>query len=458
MQYDAIVIGAGQAGPVMVNALLNQDKHVALIEGSQLGGTCLNFGCKPTKTLRASAKVAHTARRAAEYGVHTGEVSVDFPAVMTRMHRIIDGMRESFVGWIENLDNLDIYRDYAHFLSSQGRTHRLQVGDDVLEAPAVYINAGARAVIPPIDGIDDVPYLTSRDLMGLEALPEHLVIVGGSYIGLEFGQMFRRFGSDVTIIESKPRLAFREDDDIADVLKDVLTGEGVEVITNHRAQATQRTDGGVEVTISDHDSGETRTISGTHLLLAVGRRPNSDTLSLENAGVETDDNGYIVTDDRYATNVPGIYALGDVNGRGAFTHTSVQDAEILLSEERSADERYMTYAIYTDPPLGHVGLHEYEARDSGKNVLVANYPMSSVSRAVMEGRTEGHIKILVDADTERILGATWFGESGDEVIQDISNFMYTGASYKVMRDALPIHPTVAEYLPTVLGALEPLDN
>ena len=460
MQYDAIIIGAGQSGPAIGTTLAKDGARVVIVEGDRLGGTCLNYGCMPTKSLRASARVAHLARRAEEFGVKTGKVEVDFPAVMERMREMIGGMQKSLDERTHGQKNVEVVYEYAHFLGTENGLHRVQAGDQVLEAPQVYINTGARAVIPPIDGLDSVPYLTNQGLLALDELPSHLVIIGGGYVGLEFGQMFRRFGSKVTIIEGKPHVAAREDDDIVEAIESMLRAEGIRLFTGHQVKSVAPGyDDQIEVTLLD---GEARVmVRGSHLLVATGRRPNSDRLNLEAVGVETDERGYIVTNERFETNVPGIWAVGDVNGRGAFTHTSVQDYEIVIANrqgrDRSAEERYTTYNMYTDPPLGRVGMSEREARESGKNVLMAVVPMENVSRAILESETQGLIKVLVDADSEQILGAAALGLHGDEIIAVFSNFMYTGASYKVMRDALPIHPTVAEFIPTILNQLRPVN-
>jgi pyruvate/2-oxoglutarate dehydrogenase complex dihydrolipoamide dehydrogenase (E3) component len=460
MKYDAIILGSGQAGPGIAATLAGDGQTVAVVEADRLGGTCLNWGCKPTKTLRMSARAAHMARRSDDYGVQTGDVTVDFQAVMARKNRIIGAMKDEFVDYFENVENVTIYRAYGHFVGTQDGVHRVQAGDDLLEAERVFINVGARSFIPPIAGLDTVDYLTHKSLLEIDELPEHMIIVGGGYIGLEFGQMFRRFGSQISIVESQPHVASREDDDVREMVEDVLGAEGIRFFTERKAVQVEQTGGGVTVTLEDKQ-GQQTLVSGSHLLLAVGRRPNSDTIQPEAVGLALDDKGYIQTNGKFETNVPGIWALGDVNGRGAFTHTSVQDYEILLAnfrgEERTANGRIMAYSMFIDPPLGHVGMHEKEARESDRNILIAKIPFSDVSRARLDSETDGLMKVLVDADSEEILGATVFGLQGDDVVQIFSYFMHTGASYKVMRDALPIHPTVGEYMPTLLGSLEPLD-
>jgi pyruvate/2-oxoglutarate dehydrogenase complex dihydrolipoamide dehydrogenase (E3) component len=447
--YDAIVIGAGQAGPGVASALVGEGKRVAMIEMERAGGTCLNHGCKPTKALRASATVAHTARRAANYGVHTGEVSVDFGTAIRRVRSIIGDMQKSLDDWIASVDRLDYIMGTARLQTDPaGQQHQVTVDGQVLTAPEVYLNVGARASRPPIDGLDSVTAMTEVELLGLDELPEHLVIVGGGYIGCEFGQMFRRFGSEVTIIAGGG-IAGREDDDVQQILTDTFVEEGVTVVPGNLTQV--KPDGEcIEVTVDDGT-----TLAGSHLLLATGRVSNSDLLG--DHGVAADENGFFVIDGRFATSVPGVWALGDVNRHGAFTHTSYQDAQILLDPPRTVDGRVPTYAMFTDPPLGRVGMNSEQARASGRNVLKAEIGMGSVSRAILESETIGVLRILVDGDTEEILGATILGRGADELIQLIGLAQQAGVRYPTIRDALPIHPTMAEYVPSVLQSLKPLD-
>jgi pyruvate/2-oxoglutarate dehydrogenase complex dihydrolipoamide dehydrogenase (E3) component len=449
-ECDAIVIGAGQPGPGLAGALADQGRRVAMIEMERPGGTCLNHGCKPTKALRASAAVAHQVRRAGEYGIRVGDVQVDFAAAMDRVWSIIDDWRDSLNSWIDGVDNLELIEGEATLITDPGGVaHRVTVDDRELRAPEVYLNLGARALVPPLPGLDSVSYLTEVELLALRELPAHLIIVGGGYIGLEFGQMFRRFGSEVTIVAGGG-VAAREDEDVSAMIADMLTAEGVRIVTGRTSRVGPHATG-VEVAVDDGT-----VITGSHVLVATGRRSNSDLLGPDH-GIATDKRGYFTIDSRFQTSVKGVWALGDVNGHGAFTHTAYQDGQILQNPARSLDGRITSYAMYTDPPLGRVGMTVREARESGRKVLKAEVPMSSVSRARLEGETTGMMRVLVDADTELILGATILGLHGDDLIQMLGLAMQAGVHYPAIRDMLPIHPTMAEFIPSLLGSLQPLD-
>jgi pyruvate/2-oxoglutarate dehydrogenase complex dihydrolipoamide dehydrogenase (E3) component len=449
-ECDAIVIGAGQPGPGVAGRLAEKGKRVVLIEMEQVGGTCLNHGCKPTKALRASAAIAQQVRRAGEYGVRVGEPQVDFAAAMDRVWSIIDELRDSLAKWIDGVDNLELIFGTAELVTdAEGVAHLVRIGDRELRAPEVYLNLGARASVPPLPGLDSVPYLTEVELLALREPPAHLVIAGGGYIGLEFGQMFRRFGSEVTIIAGGG-VAPREDADVSAIIAEMLTAEGVKIVDG-RTERVAPHESGVEITVDDGTL-----ITGSHLLMATGRRSNSDLLGNDH-GIATDERGFFTIDSRFQTSVNGVWALGDVNGHGAFTHTAYQDGQILQDPSRSVDGRITEYAMFTDPPLGRVGMTVREAQQSGRKVLKAEVPMSSVSRAILEGETTGLMRILVDADSEQILGATILGLHGDDLIQILGLAMQAGVRYPVIRDVLPIHPTMAEFVPSILRSLEPLE-
>jgi len=454
--YDAIVIGTGQAGPSLAVRLANAGKGVAIIERKFFGGTCVNTGCIPTKAMVASAYAARMAQRAAEYGVNvSGSVSVDMKAVKARKDAISGKSRTSVEGWLRGTNNLTVYQGQARFESA----HEISVGQERLRGEQIFINVGGRAVVPPMPGIDQTPYLTNSSMMGVDFLPRHLVIVGGSYVGLEFGQMFRRFGSEVTIVEMASRLIAREDEDVsAEVLK-IMEAEGVHVRLNAKCIAVSKQGDNVAVNV-DCTEGPPELL-GSHLLLAVGRRPNTDDLGLDKAGVETDKRGYVVVDDQLRTSVPGIWALGDCNGKGAFTHTSYNDYEIvagnlLEGDSRRVTDRIQAYALYIDPPLGRAGMTDAQALSSGRRALVGKRPMTRVARAVEKGESQGFMKICVDADSKEILGAAILGTGGDEAIHCILDVMYAKAPYATLQRAMNIHPTVSELVPTILGELQPL--
>ena len=454
--FDAIIIGTGQAGPALAARLAAAGMAVAIIERHKFGGTCVNTGCIPTKTLVASAYAAHVARRGAEYGFDvTGDVRVDMKRVKARKDDVSGRSNRGVEEWLRGLNNCTVIQGHARFQSS----HTVVVNDEVLQADKLFINVGGRSSVPAMPGFQDVPFLTNSSMMDVDFLPEHLVIVGGSYIGLEFGQMYRRFGSHVTIVEMGPRLIGREDEDISEAVRDILEAEGIQIRLNATCISLAKRNNGVAVRMGC-DEGPPEVV-GTHVLLAVGRIPNTNDLGLDRAGVATDPRGYIVVDEQLQTNVPGIWALGDCNGRGAFTHTSYNDYEIvadnlLNGDHRRVSDRIQAYALYTDPPLGRCGMTDLEIRKSGRAALAAKLPMSRVGRAAEKGETQGFMKISVDAQTQHILGAAILGTGGDEVIHVLLDVMYAKAPYTLVQRAMHIHPTVAEFLPVVLSKLEPV--
>lgn len=455
MKYDAIIIGSGQAGFPLAGALTSRGWNVALAESSQIGGTCINTGCSPTKTIIASARAAHVARRGADFGVQTGPIHIDFAKVMARKDAIVKQFRGGIEDWLTGIENLTIYRQFATFEGP----NKVRVGDDVIESDRIYINTGARSFSPPIPGLDSINYLDNTSILELTEIPEHLIVIGGGYIGLEYAQAFGRLGSEVTIIELSHQIMGREDADIAEATLKFIEEEGIRVLLNAKTSKVDRVEDGVQVTLEVE--GQIHDILGSHLLMAVGRKPNSDQLRLDKAGVAVDARGYITVDDHLQTNVSGIWALGDVNGRGAFTHTSWNDHEIILDNldtgNRKVSDRIPVYGVYVDPPLGRVGMSEQEVRDSGRKALIGVKLMSQVSRALERDETHGLMKVLIDAETEEFLGAAILGIGGDEIIHSIIDLMYAKAPYTVMKNAVHIHPTVSELLPTLLGELKPLE-
>ena len=454
--YDAVIIGTGQAGPALARRLVAAGWQVAIIERKFFGGTCINTGCTPTKTLIASGYAAHLTRRAAEFGVTlSGTPSVDMKAVKARKDAVTVASRAAVERSLKGLQGCTVYEAHAMFIGPK----QIKIGDEVLGADKIFINVGGRAVIPSIPGLDQVPYLTNSSMMNVDFLPAHLIVLGGSYVGLEFAQLYRRFGSDVTVIEPAPRLISREDEDISRAIADILQAEDIDIRVNSKAVGVKKQGAGIAVTIES--AGTRSQVDGSHLLLAVGRRPNTDDLGLEHAGVVTDARGYIEVDDQLRTSVPGIWALGDCNGRGAFTHTSYNDFEIVAAnlldnDQRRVTDRITAYALYIDPPLGRAGMTEAEVRKSGRPALIATMPMENVSRAYEKSETKGFMKILVDRETKEILGASLLGLSGDEVIHCILDTMYAKAPSTVLQRAMHIHPTVSEFVPTMLDDLVPL--
>ena len=458
LSYDAIIIGTGQAGPSLAARLAAAGMKTAVIERKLFGGTCVNTGCIPTKAMVASAYAARMAQRAQEYGVvlsNRGGIQVDMKAVKARKDAISDESRKGVESGLRGLTNCTVYQGHASFESPR----QVRVGSELLSAERIFINVGGRATVPEMPGVHEVKFLNNSSMMDVDFLPRHLVIVGGSYIGLEFCQMFRRFGSEVTIVEMAPRLISREDKDVSAAIAGILNREGINLHLNAKCIALKPHPEGVAVRVECKEGAPE--IVGSHVLLAVGRRPNTDDLGLEKAGVQRDKHGYIVVDDQLQTSVSGIWALGDCNGKGAFTHTAYNDFEIVAAnlldhDSRRVSDRIVAYNLYIDPPLGRAGMTETQVRDSGRQALVGTRPMTRVSRAVEKGETQGFIKIMVDAQSKQILGASILGTGGDEVIHCILDLMYAKAPYTVMQRAMHIHPTVSELLPTILGELKSL--
>ncbi|MBE1162433.1 FAD-containing oxidoreductase [Dyella acidiphila] len=454
--FDAIIVGAGQAGPALAGRLTAAGMQVALVERHLFGGTCVNTGCMPTKTLVASARVAHQARRAADYGVMLqGDVRIDLPRVMARAHKVSETSRGNVERWLTGMPHMTVLRGHARFEAP----HTLRVNDESITAPRIFLNVGGRARVPDdMPGLADIDYLTNTSILQLNELPRHLAVVGGSYIGLEYAQMFRRFGSQVTVVERQSRLIGREDEDVSEAIRAIVEAEGIRVRTGAECIAfAPHADGAVvKVDCSTSD----KEIVASHVLLAIGRLPNTDDLGLEHAGVATDQHGYIVVDDTLASSVSGIWAMGDCNGRGAFTHTAYNDFEIIAANlldgaQRRVSARIPGYALFTDPPLGRVGLTEAQARASGKRLLLSKRPMTRVGRAVERDETQGFMKVVADADTRRILGAAILGVSGDEAIHGVLDMMNADQPFDTLQWAVPIHPTVSELLPTLVGDLKP---
>jgi pyruvate/2-oxoglutarate dehydrogenase complex dihydrolipoamide dehydrogenase (E3) component len=452
-RFDAIVVGAGQAGPPLVGRLTAAGHTVAMVERKLIGGTCVNTGCIPTKTLVASAQAAHMARRGADFGVDTGAVSVDMRKVKARKDAIMLDDRKGVEDWLDGMDGCTVIRGHASFQDP----HTLRVGDETLSADRIFLNVGGRAVLPDIPGLADIDFLTNVSILELDTLPEHLVIVGGSYIALEFAQMYRRFGAKVTVVEKGPRLTAREDEDVSVAIKSILENEGIDIVVDADAIRIAKRDNGFELT----PRAGAAPIAGSHLLMAVGRRPNTDDLGLDQAGVRTDARGYITVDDQLKTSVDHIWAMGDCNGKGAFTHTSYNDFEIvagnlLEDDPRRVSDRIPTYALYIDPPLGRAGMTVEQVRASGRPALVGQRPMTRVGRAVEKGETQGFMKVVVDAETQQILGAAILGVGGDEAIHCILDVMSAKAPYQTLARTMHIHPTVCELIPTMLQEMSPL--
>ncbi len=455
-RFDAIIIGTGQAGPSLAARLSSEGRTVAVVERKRFGGTCVNNGCIPTKTLVASARAAYVAQRASDFGVMIDSpIRVDMKKVKARKDAIVKQSNEGVQKWMEGLRNCTVF--YGH--GRLENVHSVRVGDELLEAENIFINVGGRALMPADLSLNGEA-LNNSNIMDVDFVPEHLVIIGGSYIGLEFGQMYRRFGSKVTIIEMGPCLIGREDEETSDAIKQILENEGIQIRLNAKCIKAETKNQGVLVKLDCETGG--KEVVGSHLLLAVGRVPNTDDLGLEKAGIATDKKGYIQVDDQLHTNIPGIWALGDCNGKGAFTHTSYNDYEIVAAnlldhDPRRVSDRILTYALFIDPPLGRAGMTEKEVRKSGKKALVGKRPMTRVTRARVKGETEGFMKILVDAESKHILGAAILGPEGDEIIHSVLDVMYAKAPYTVVQRAMHIHPTITELIPTMIGEMKPLE-
>ena len=453
-QFDAIVIGTGQAGPSLAARMANAGMKTAIIEKGAFGGTCVNNGCTPTKTLVASAKVAYQVQRAQDYGIIIeGGIQTDMKKVKARKDRLVQESSQGVEDWLKSTNNLSVFEGHARFTAPDS----IMVNDQHLTSDKIFINVGGKAFIPP--GFENVEYLTNESIMNVDFVPEHLIIVGGSYIGLEFGQMYRRFGSKVTIIEMSDRLISKEDPEVSKEIKDILELEEIDIRLNATCLEGHQ-DGDIIKVKVDCDTGEEQ-ITGSHLLLATGRTPNTEDLGLENTGVETDQRGFIKVDDQLRTTQAGVWALGDVNGEGAFTHTAYNDFEIVAANllehgHRKVSDRIPAYALYTDPPLARIGMNLTQVKETGKKVLIGSRTMDRIARAKEKGETQGSMQILIDADSELILGATILGIEGDEIIHSLLDIMYAGQSYKVIQNAVHIHPTVSELIPTVLGDLKPL--
>ena len=456
-KYDAIVIGTGQSGPSLAGRLAAEGLKTAVLERKLFGGTCVNVGCTPTKALVASARAAYMARRAADFGVVlAGQVGVDMKRIKARKDDIVRPSTQGIEKWLSNTSNMTVYKGHGRFESA----NTVRVNGELLEGQKIFLNVGARAFVPNMPGLDQIDYLTSSSMMEVDFLPDHLIIIGGSYIGLEFAQMYRRFGSQVTVVEMSDRLIGRDDDDVSETVKEILENEGVNVRLKAECIALERR--GNDVVVKLDCSENPKEVTGSHLLLAVGRVPNTDDLGLDSAGVETNERGFIKVDDQLRTTVPGIWALGDANARGAFTHTSYNDFEIVAAnlfddDPRRVTDRISTYGLFIEPPLGRAGMPERGVRASGRKALIGKRAMTRISRAKERGETQGFMKILIDAETKKILGAAILGIGGDEIVHSILDLMYADAPYTVIQRAVHIHPTVSELIPTMLGELKPLD-
>jgi pyruvate/2-oxoglutarate dehydrogenase complex dihydrolipoamide dehydrogenase (E3) component len=456
MRFDAIVIGSGQGGNPLAYALADHGWTVALVEQGDLGGTCVNTGCTPTKTMIMSAQVAHYAREASRWGVRAGEISVDMPAVVARKKEVVLRFRSGHERQIADRPNLHLYRGHGRFVAPR----ELQIDEDRIEGERVFINVGTRPDPPRVPGLETVGYLTNESIMELREVPEHLIVLGGGYIGLEFGQMFRRFGSRVTIIHNSDQILAREDPEISTDLQRSLEAEGVEFRLRATTTRVEKQETQIRVTIALGAASEA--IAGTHLLAATGRRPNTDDLGVERAGIPLDSHGYIRVNGRMETGVPGVWALGDVKGGPAFTHISYNDFQILYAniidgKDLSIQNRYVPYSLFTDPQLGRVGMTEKEARAAGRKLKIGSFPMANVSRAIERSETAGRMKIVIDAASDRILGAAILGIEGGEIVQILGMMMLAGAPWTILKGTVYIHPTLAEGFFGLMDSVKPVD-
>ena len=454
-RFDAIVIGAGQAGPAIAARCSKEGLRTAVIERHHFGGTCVNVGCVPTKTLVASARAIRQAQRGADFGFDVDGLRVDMARVMARKDAIVRESRKGVEGWMRGLEGVEVIVGAACFVAPA----TVEVNGRRLSAPRIFVNVGGRSVRPDLPGIDEVQTLDNVSIMALDAVPEHLVIVGGSYIGLEFAQMMRRFGAAVTVVERSAHLLPREDADVSEAIRDILEAEGVHFEMGSECIALARD--GAQIVVGAACGTESPRIRGSHVLLAVGRQPNTDGLGLEQAGIDTDERGYIVVDDQCRSSAEGVWAVGDCNGRGAFTHTAWNDHEIVVAnlfdkDPRRISDRIPCHALFIDPALGRIGMSDQQARASGRRVLHAKMPMQRVGRAREAGETQGFMKVLVDADTKLLLGAAILGLNGDEVVHTLLDQMAAKQPCSVIARTMHIHPTVSELVPTLLQQLKPL--
>jgi pyruvate/2-oxoglutarate dehydrogenase complex dihydrolipoamide dehydrogenase (E3) component len=452
-EFDHIIIGTGQATGTLLGKLVPTGDRIAVLEGTKVGGSCVNYGCTPTKTLVASAKAIHKARQGETYGFETGPLKVNYSRIRERMNSIRNGSREGLASWLDSTDNIKFIREWGSFEDKKV----IRAGNELIKGEKIYINTGAKPTAPPIKGLDKIPWLDSAGLLDLEEMPKHLIIIGGGYIGMEFSQIYRRFGAKVTVIQRGDQVMPNEDKDVADEIQSFLQDEGIKILCNSSATAVSKEDEKIKLTVESNDN--TDTITGSHLLIAAGRKPNTEHLALQNAGININDGGFVEVDDYCQTNVEDVYAVGDVNGQGAFTHTSVNDAEIVLDQifhggRRRLSERVPIYSLFTDPPMGKVGLSEKEALAKGHRVLRSKLPMSKINRAKEMAETNGFAKLMVDADTDLIIGALVLGPGGDEIINMFAAIMHSNIPCHSYRRVVLLHPTVSELMPFLLDSLE----